>query len=126
MPASRMLAVISGGTAAAACHASYRVIASASSTRSISSTWRAGFMRGSSIDPPAIDDMDGAGGEAGLVAREVKRERGDLFGAAEPSHRLALDEALARCCIVAGVVQALLERWRVDRARADRIAANAL
>src|SRR5215204_5638025 len=44
----------------------------------------------------AVDDVDRAGRERGFVRGEIDRESGDLLRGAEPPHRLALDEGLAR------------------------------
>src|SRR5579883_2672519 len=37
---------------------------------------------------PAVGDVDGARGEAALVAREIDGERGNLLRAADPAHGL--------------------------------------
>src|SRR5215203_4199123 len=79
----------------------------------------------------AVDDVDRAGGEGGLVGGEIDRQRRHLLGGAEPAHRLALDKAAARRFGAARRQDALhrdalLERGGGDRARADRVAADAL
>src|SRR5690348_16208618 len=70
--------------------------------------------------------MDGAGGEACLVAREIERERRDLLGRAEAAERLARDEGLADRIAAALCGDAILERLRLDGAGADRVAADTL
>src|SRR3954451_22443020 len=74
--------------------------------------------------------MDLPGRIARLVGAEMARKPGDLLGRAEPAHGLAVDEglahrlkALARSLGLVG--DALVEGWRLDRAGADRIGADA-
>src|SRR6185437_558502 len=74
----------------------------------------------------AIDEMRRAGRERAFIARQIERERCDLFRRAEPAERLALDEGVARRGGAALRRDALIERRRLDRARADRVAADAL
>src|SRR6478609_4296569 len=76
--------------------------------------------------PAAIHQMDGAGGEACLVAGELERERRDLLGRAESAERLAGDESLAHRIRAALRGDAVLERWRLDGAGTDGVAADAL
>ena len=70
--------------------------------------------------------MDRARRKGGFVAGEVEDQRRYFLGAAEPAHRLPRHEGGLRGVIVAGVMQPLLQRGRIDRARADAVAANAL
>src|SRR5262249_2186514 len=77
----------------------------------------------------AIDQMDVPGGEARFVGREIDRQHGDLMRRAEAAHRLAIDEAAAhRGQRLPGRLRergdALVERGRLDRARADGVGAN--
>src|ERR1700676_1819685 len=74
--------------------------------------------------PAAIDDMRDARRKSAFVAREINRERRDLFGSAEPSHRLSGHEHLASAGACGG--GAAQHRWRLDRAGADAVTADAL
>src|SRR4051794_31197140 len=81
--------------------------------------------------PAAIDQMDMAADECGFVGRQIDGQHGDLFGGADPPHRLAVDEILFRSPgRNAGAVgvrrDAIAERRRFDRARADRVDAQPL
>src|SRR3954469_3545566 len=67
-----------------------------------------------------------AGGVFGVVARQPQHNAGDFFRRADPAHRLAGSKGLARRLIVSGVAQALLQRRRIHRAGADRVATDAL
>src|SRR5437660_11980050 len=67
---------------------------------------------------------------AGLIGGKESRERGDLLGMSEPTHRLAFDESLfdlrerftgrART-----ILDPLLERRRFDRAGTDGVGSDA-
>ena len=74
----------------------------------------------------AIDAERLPGRELRLVAGEVDDHRRDLLGLREPAHRLAVDERLARRDRIGVGVDAPGERRRVDRPRAERVAADAL
>src|ERR1700722_3754807 len=79
----------------------------------------------------AVDNEGLAGGEGALVGGEVDGDRGDLLWLAEPAHRLAVDEGLAHAidrlaARLAQRVDAPVERWALDRAGADGVAAYAL
>src|SRR5512134_370674 len=74
----------------------------------------------------AIHRKGDAGRERGLVGGEVDEQRDDVVGGAQPAHRLAGDEGLARLDRVGERVDAVLQRRRVDRPRAHRVAADAL
>src|SRR5690242_7139544 len=96
--------------------------------------WRRSFMRTSSRGlkrKAAVDEVDRAGGEGRFVGGEIDRQRRDLFRRAETAHRLALDKAAPRRLGAAGQQHtlhrdALFERGGGHRARADRVAADAL
>ena len=62
----------------------------------------------------------------GIVAGQPQHQAGDLLGIADPAHGLAGGEGPARGVIIAGVLQPLLQRRRIHRARADGVAADAL
>src|SRR3954467_8033995 len=85
-----------------------------------------GNERARSRHPAAIDHVSLAGREAGFIARQIQRERGDLLGLSEAPKRLARLELRARLCVIAIRMQACLQRGSVDRARANGIAAHAL
>src|SRR5215813_4305744 len=79
----------------------------------------------------AVDDVDRTGGKRRLVRCQIDRQRGDFFGRAEPTKRLAPDKSRARRLGASGRQNALhrnalVERRRLDGARTDRVAANAL
>ena len=61
-----------------------------------------------------------------FVARKIDRKRGDLLRRAEATERLARDESRGALSAVAAGRDALIERGRRHRARADRIAADLL
>ena len=67
-----------------------------------------------------------ARGESRLVGGKIKRQRGDLVGLADAAHRLTRREGCPCRFIIARGLKPLMQRWRLDGARADRIAANAL
>jgi hypothetical protein len=64
---------------------------------------------GGSETESAVDDVDCAGGEAGFVAREVKRECRNFLGGAEAAHGLARHEGLAGFLDIAARRDALVE-----------------
>src|SRR5258707_7536191 len=74
--------------------------------------------------PAAVDDVCDAGGERTFVAGEIDGKRSDLFGRAEPSHRLPRDEHLAP--VGAGGGGAIEHRGGFDGAGADAITSHAL
>src|ERR1700748_3768148 len=45
--------------------------------------------------PAAVDDVGDARGKRAFVACQIEREQSDLFGGAEPSHRLPRHKELA-------------------------------
>src|ERR1700761_7334139 len=80
---------------------------------------------------PAVDEMRLAGNVARLVAGEKEGKRRDLLRLAEPAHGLAIDESLAdHVGRLPGLLRqrgnALFERGRLDRARANGVAADTL
>src|ERR1700731_4506085 len=80
---------------------------------------------------PAVDEMGLAGNVARLVAGKKEGQQSDLFGRAEPAHRLAVDEGLPHHVrwlprLLRQCRDALVERRRFDRAGADGVAADAL
>src|SRR5574340_280222 len=73
----------------------------------------------------AVDAINVAGREGRLVRGEEHDDRRDLLRCGEPAHRLPRDERLARLGGIGESIDALAERRRVDRARRDRVAADA-
>src|SRR5471032_1867385 len=65
---------------------------------------------------PAIDQQNRAGREGGFIARQIKYGCRNLFGLAQASHRLALDEGLAGGDRVVERVDPVVERRGRDRA----------
>src|SRR5258708_30035542 len=79
----------------------------------------------------AVDQMGLPGNVARLVRGKKDRERRHLLGPAEAPHGLALDESLLDLLErlsrrLRAVLDAALERGRLDGARTDRVRPDAL
>src|SRR3954462_3896267 len=74
---------------------------------------------------PAVGMNDLTGDVRGPVAQEEIRHRGDLLGPAEPVHRQRVDELPVRALPFLGAAPGT-QQWRVDRAGAQRIDADAI
>src|SRR3954451_1962022 len=72
----------------------------------------------------AVDHEVDTGGEGALVTAEIDRHGRDLVGGAEPAHLLAGDEHFLALRPLRG--RAVEHRGRLDGARADAVAADAL
>ena len=71
-----------------------------------------------------------SGDKGAFIAGEVDRQCGDFLGRCDAAHRLSRDELFAGFFVAAHLfakgVQALFQRWALDRAGADAVAADAL
>ena len=74
--------------------------------------------------PAAVDHGGLAGHKSALVAGQIDHQGGDLVGLGQAAHGLAGGEGAQGRFVVAGGVQALVQRGGIDGAGADRVAVN--
>src|SRR5882724_11490777 len=80
-----------------------------------------------SIAPPTVNDMHLPSRKGGLVRAKINCQCRDLFRVSQPAHGLPLDESSPHFVAIAtDRGDPVGQRWRLDRAGTDRVAAHPL
>src|SRR5262252_9784849 len=111
----------------------FRIVPFASSTPGFSrpcTPYRSSFIRSlrplRSQRPASIDDVNLPRRKARFIRGQIHRQRCDLFGTPEPTHRLSRYELRMRLLIISLRRDPLFQRRRLHRAWADGIAPDPL